>query len=56
MDPGLLLGQVAQLVHLPLQLRNGGRALETLAAAAAQLSSCHHRGHGQRRARPRAGA
>ena len=50
---GLLLRQVIQLVHLPPELLNGRRTLETLAAG---LWGSHHRGHGQSRAKPRAGA
>lgn len=50
---GLLLCQVTELVHLPPELSNGGRAPHTLAAG---LCRRHLRGNGQSRAKPRARA
>ena len=50
---GLLLGEVAELVHLPPELNNGGCAPHTLAAG---LCRRHLRGNGQSRAKSRARA
>ena len=52
LDLGLLLRQVAELVHLPPELGNGGRTLQTLAG----LCGGHNCGHGESRAWPRARA
>ena len=49
----LLLCEVAELVHLPPELSNGGCAPHTLAAG---LCRRHLRGNGQSRAKPRARA